>query len=207
MQAASRLPSDYPADEPLVRAFIGILVPPAAELLESLRSDAALATLPVRWLAPEGLHVTLAFLGEVPRRSLAASWPALAAEADHHRSATLRLAEPEPFPDAQRPRLVVAPLRGDMATLEQLHAGLTDVLGASGFAVDERPFRAHVSLGRLRGPLLRGQAAELSAALRSQSWDLGGPFVARQVVLMRSDLFPDGARYTVLAEAAMAEKR
>ena len=78
-----------------------------------------------------------------------------------------------------------------------------DVLRREGYELDSRPYQPHVSLGRLRLPLLRGQPAALVAALQARTWPGSDAFVARAVYLMRSDLFPDGARYTVLGEATL----
>lgn len=193
-------------DAPL-RAFVGIVVPQAAAMLEVLRADADLQALPTRWLMPEALHITLAFLGESPGRQLAECWPRLAAELAEHRPLRLLLQEPEPFPDAQRPRLVAAPIQGDRPALAALHASLNTALAECGYALDDRPFRPHVSLGRLRPPLLRGQAAAIGAALRAHHWDGTGTFIADRVTLLRSDLFPDGARYTALAESTLDGRR
>ena len=188
---------------PTLRAFLAILTPPASAIVEALRSDAELATLPVRWLLPDGLHLTLAFLGEVPRHSLQEAWPRLAAVAAQHRPIPLRLGDPIPFPDVQRPRLVAAEVQGDLAALAELQRQVALVLEEFDFALDDRPFRPHVSLGRLRPPLLRGQPAALAAALRARAWAPERAFQASAVSLMRSDLFPDGSRYSVLAEAPL----
>ncbi len=186
-----------------VRAFLAVLVPSAAEMLDALRADQDLQSLPVRWLLPEGLHLTLAFLGESPTRQLASAWPVIAEAVGGHRPATLTLQQPEPFPEAQRPRLIVAPIHDGRGLLQPLQSALTDTLAENGYPSEDRPFRPHVSLGRLRPPLLRGQAAAVAGALRKLSWAGAGPFTVQSVCLMRSDLFPDGARYTVLAEAAL----
>lgn len=190
-----------------VRAFLAILVPSAAELLETLRTDADLQSLPVRWLLPEGLHVTLAFLGESPSRQLATAWPGIAEAIAGGRPAPLALQRPEPFPDAQRPRLIVAPILDGRGLLQELQAALVDTLADNGYALEDRTFRPHVSLGRLRPPLLRGQPAAIAGALRNVEWPGATSFTAQSVCLMRSDLFPDGARYTVLAEAKLGRVR
>jgi 2'-5' RNA ligase len=207
MPASTERWSADPLASPPVRAFIGILTPTAAPLLEALRADPDLTALPVRWLTTDGLHLTLAFLGEVPRQALLDSWPAIAAEAARHPPVSVQVGEPEPFSDPQRPRLVAAPLQGDLPLLQRLQAGLAAAVETAGYTLEERPFRAHVTLGRLRAPLLRGQAAALGVALRARQWGSGRWFTVREVALMRSELFPDGARYSVLAVAPLGEKR
>ena len=176
-------------------------------MLEALRSDADLLTLPVRWQMPEGLHITLAFLGESPGRQLAALWPDVARVAQRHRPLTLTLEQPELFPDARRPTVVAAPVNDKRGLLQSIQTEAVQALRDVGFDLDERTFRPHVSLGRLRPPLLRGQAAAIGAALRKKQWSDAGTFAAQSVCLMRSDLFPDGARYSVLAETPLGDLR
>ena len=192
-----------PAASRTIRAFIALPVARATATLDALRSDRDLLSLPVRWLAPEGLHVTLAFLGDCATDELAAAWPAWVQEITAHRPFALSLGEPTLFPDGRQPRLIVAPVHDGRGSLAALQAGLAERLAEAGYELEERSFRPHVSLGRLRPPLLRGQAAAISSALRARLWPGVGGFDATTVELMRSDLFPDGARYTVLSEASL----
>lgn len=188
-----------------VRAFLAVLVPSAGDMLEALRGDADLQTLPVRWQSTEGLHLTLAFLGETPSRQLAAAWPGVGRVARAQRPIALSLLQPEPFPPGRLPSVVAAGVHDSRGGLQALQAEIVTALGDAGYASEERTFRPHVTLGRLRPPLLRGQAAAIASALRARQWSGAGGFLAKTICLMRSDLFPDGARYTVLAESPLGE--
>jgi RNA 2',3'-cyclic 3'-phosphodiesterase len=191
----------------VVRAFLAVLVPSAVGMLEALRGDADLQSLPVRWQAPEGLHLTLAFLGETPHRQLAAAWPAVASVAREHRPIPLTLLQPELFPPGRHPIVIAAAVQDARGALQAVHTQVTEALREAGYSLDERQYHPHVSLGRLRPPLLRGQAAAIAAALHARQWPGAGGFPAPAICLLRSDLFPDGARYTVLAEAALGAPR
>jgi 2'-5' RNA ligase len=205
MAALTDEPTSTPGNNAPIRAFLAIRVPYAAAMLEGLRSDPDLLTLPVRWQMPEGLHITLAFLGEAPSRQLAALWPEVARRAQQHVRLKLGLLQPELFPDARRPSVVAAPVNDGRGLLQAVQAEAVQALRDGGFDLEERTFRPHVSLGRLRPPLLRGQAAAIAAALRQRQWPDAGTFSVESVCLMRSDLFPDGARYSLLAEAPLSE--
>ncbi len=207
MAAAVERPGLELSGTGVVRAFLAVLVPSAVATLEALRSDADLQALPVRWQAPEGLHLTLAFLGETPHRQLAAAWPAVASVAREHRPIPLTLLQPELFPPGRHPIVIAAAVQDARGALQAVHTQVTEALREAGYALDERQYHPHVSLGRLRPPLLRGQAAAIAAALHARQWPGAGGFPAPAICLLRSDLFPDGARYTVLAEAALGAPR
>lgn len=207
MAAAVERPGLELSGTGVVRAFLAVLVPSAVATLEALRGDADLQALPVRWQAPEGLHLTLAFLGETPHRQLAAAWPAVASVAREHRPIPLTLLQPELFPPGRHPIVIAAAVQDARGALQAVHTQVTEALREAGYALDERQYHPHVSLGRLRPPLLRGQAAAIAAALHARQWPGAGGFPAPAICLLRSDLFPDGARYTVLAEAALGAPR
>jgi len=206
MAAASDRPT-LAAGGAEVRAFLAVLVPSAATLLEALRGDADLQMLPVRWQMTEGLHLTMAFLGESSSRRLAAAWPSIARAMQRHRPAALALLQPELFPNVRLPTVVAAPVQDARGVLQAVQADALRALEDAGYNLDDRAFRPHVSLGRLRPPLLRGQAAAIGSALRVRQWCGTGAFTAQSVCLMRSDLFPDGARYSLIAEATLGEQR
>jgi RNA 2',3'-cyclic 3'-phosphodiesterase len=207
MAAAVERPGLELSGTGVVRAFLAVLVPSAVATLEALRGDADLQALPVRWQAPEGLHLTLAFLGETPHRQLAAAWPAVASVAREHRPIPLTLLQPELFPPGRHPIVIAAAVQDARGALQAVHTQVTEALREAGYSLDERQYHPHVSLGRLRPPLLRGQAAAIAAALHARQWPGAGGFQAPAICLLRSDLFPDGARYTVLAEAALGAPR
>jgi 2'-5' RNA ligase len=79
--------------------------------------------------------------------------------------------------------------------LEQLAAAVEHGVVATGFEPEERRFRAHLTLGRLRGrrqPAMRGLAAPAGTACE-----------VAEVVLYRSELKPSGAEYTPLERVAL----
>lgn len=142
----------------------------------------------VRWARPETYHVTLRFLGEIDPARV----PELAREVGRRvRSSApfaLRLGSLEAFPSARRPRVValrVEPEAPLAALAAQVEAGVV----AAGFDAEERRFRAHLTLGRLRDRT----HPDLSAVRVEQV-----PFRAAEVVLFESALHPGGAVHTPL---------
>jgi 2'-5' RNA ligase len=150
----------------------------------------------VGWVAPENLHLTLKFLGgiEPPRvERVAAALQATAAAAAPFE---LALRGVGAFPSPARPRVIWAGVHAGADTVAALAARVDDALGPLDFPRDERPFSAHVTLGRRREPRRDPALAEALAAGAERDF---GRFRVEQVTLMRSDLSPNGARYTALA--------
>jgi 2'-5' RNA ligase len=149
----------------------------------------------VRWVAPEGIHLTLQFLGAVPEERLPAIEDAVAAAASASRPLALEVKGAGGFPSARRPRVVWAGVEGDRTALAALAADLGRRLAPLGFTPDERPFSPHLTLGRAREG--RGAPGLGGALVRASASD-PVPWRAGALVLVRSHLSPAGARHEAL---------
>lgn len=131
-----------------MRLFIA-LTPPAEvqravwEAFRPLRAH----ELPVKWVAPEGVHLTLKFLGEVDdeRRDDLVATLGAAAAGTHPLALTVRGAGA--FPDLERPRVFWAGVEPD-AALELLADHVERGFAPLGFPTEARAFRPHLTLGR-----------------------------------------------------------
>jgi 2'-5' RNA ligase len=132
-----------------VRLFFALHLPP--DLRETLARWQRAQADGEGWSRPEGLHLTLAFLGERPAEAPANLAPLAATVAAHHCAFTLRTAGLGGFPGSDRARLLwlgMAPC----PALEALAADLRGALAAADEPCDAKPFRAHVTLARFRHP-------------------------------------------------------
>jgi 2'-5' RNA ligase len=155
----------------------------------------------LRPLAPESLHITLAFLGwtaakEVPRLSeiVAASGGA---------AARIALRDPVPLPGRGRPRLFALP--ADSAGAVELQAALQErLLAARLYEPEKRPFWPHVTVARVRREL-RGSSrpARVESPPGALPRALLRPFDGVRLTLYRSEIQPQGARYTPLAQVEL----
>ncbi|HEX9082685.1 MAG TPA: RNA 2',3'-cyclic phosphodiesterase [Holophagaceae bacterium] len=98
---------------------------------------------------PDGLHVTLAFLGPRPASGLPALEALGARVAARHRAFPLATGGLGGFPEGARARVLWLGLAPSPA-LEALAADLREALAAAGEPFDPKPFRAHLTLARLR---------------------------------------------------------
>jgi 2'-5' RNA ligase len=160
-----------------VRLFVAI--DPPAEALAAL--DAALgrtrAVAPhgLRWTRPEQWHLTLAFFGEVPDAEVPALTAALA-EVVGAEPMALRLAGGGCFGD----RVLWVGLAGDVHALRTLAAAVALTARDVGVAVDDKPYRPHLTLaraGRERADL-RPAAAELAQVV-GPAWDVASVQLVR----------------------------
>ncbi|MFY9941262.1 MAG: RNA 2',3'-cyclic phosphodiesterase, partial [Desulfobacterales bacterium] len=93
------------------------------------------------------------------------------------------------------PRVVWAGLGGELPALFALQQSVAQVLAAAGFAPEARPFKAHLTIGRVKG---RIRPAELLAALQALGQWTSPTFRVESLIVFQSDLRPGGAVYTPL---------
>lgn len=152
----------------------------------------------VRWVNSDGVHVTLKFLGEVPTRQLPAIKLAIQEAVVGHHPFELELSNIGTFGGREGLRIMWVGVAGDVLRLEALVRAVNAALAVVGFEPERRPFRPHLTLGRVRDEVSTRQRAEIEVAVGKMdvppsSWR------TTQVSLMRSRLMPGGARYEVLA--------
>ena len=150
----------------------------------------------IRLVRPEGIHLTLRFLGPTSPAQVEALRPHLAAAAAACPPAEARVHGLGTFPDRGSPRVLWLGIEVPPSVLE-LQRACERAARAAGFEPEERPFRAHLTLGRWRD---RARRPDLPAA------DLGAVRL-ETLVLFRSDLRPDGAVYTPMERSALERRR
>ena len=165
-----------------MRLFAAVPLPPPARaavagLLGRLRERA----LPVRWVADEGLHLTLKFFGEVSADRLEVIEEAVRLAGDGVEPLALRLADLGAFPAAARPRVLWVGIQAPPA-LELLQDRLERRSEAIGFPPEGAPFRPHVTLGRVR----EGQRCPLAQVESAGDEYDRVPFLATDLVLYES---------------------
>ena len=159
---------------------------------------------PVRWIPPEQLHLTLRFLGEVAERQAAAVQHVLSLPWDTA-AFTSSLADVDLFPLSGAPRVVWLGVDKGREQLVELKSELDRRLAPVGFAPETRPFRAHLTLGRVRR-----QAAISGPALRAMLSGCGhetARWVVGRVTLYESRMSFRGATYHVVQSAMLAPSR
>ena len=152
-------------------------------------------------MKPENIHLTLKFLGEVPPAREGAIREAMAEAVAGTLPFPLRVGACGVFPGEQSPRVLWVGLRAGGPEAAALAARLERACAARGFPREDRPFKAHLTLGRVRAP--RGLEATMRRLRAHVEEDLGETAVER-IVLFESTLHPAGAIYTRRHELPLA---
>ncbi|HET7507666.1 MAG TPA: RNA 2',3'-cyclic phosphodiesterase [Solirubrobacterales bacterium] len=193
--------SKTPPKAPRARLFVALDLPEATrEGLVAWGSE-ALADPALRVVAPESLHITLAFLGSRPEAEIEAIAAAVRESAAP--APWVEVRDPEPRPARGRARLYAVPVVSPGA--EALQAGLEEKLVEGGFyRPEKRPFWPHVTVARVR-PEARGsrRPAVVSEPPGAIPEELEEPRLAVRMALYRSELQPTGARYVPLAQVEL----
>ncbi len=136
-----------------------------------------------RWVNPEGVHLTLAFLGEVDAARLPAIGEALTPVSRRHAPFTLTIEGGGSFGAPSHPSVLWAGVGGDTAALGALQVEVAAVLEPLGFPKDKRQYTPHLTLARAKAP--RGDAAlrECRRALEAEHW---GQARVEQLILFES---------------------
>ena len=177
-----------------IRAFIAFPLPEMikiqiSDIQERLKSD----HLPVRWVRPENIHLTLKFLGEISTSSIDVITGAIRETVLGCRPLMLVTKGIGVFPGIKKPRVLWIGTSGDIKPLLKIQGSLESNLEKQGFAREKRPFKSHLTLGRFKGQI---PIEKLSGILRFYSDFSSEPFEARELILYRSELRPSGAIYT-----------
>ncbi len=184
-----------------MRTFIAIDLPDAVRRFLAARQDRLRAAGgSVRWVRPERMHLTLAFLGEVPEEMAPEVEAAVREACAGFAPVPIEMGGAGQFPPRGRPRVVWTGLEDPAGRLLALQAALARATEVFAEKPERRRYEPHLTLGRVRGG--RG-LRDLSGAVARLAGETGPQFTAREVVLFKSDLSPQGPTYTALARVAL----
>jgi 2'-5' RNA ligase len=154
----------------------------------------------VSWVKPENLHYTLRFLGELGEDGARRAAEAATEAAAKSREFTAALGGFGAFPDARRARVIWVGMSEGGEALVALAGELDRALAKRGFGAPDKPFSAHLTLGRVREPRRDWTAA---IAGQQRPVDPATRFSVDRICVVESRLSPGGSIYTVRSGAAL----
>ena len=186
----------------MIRSFIAIELPDEirhalAEVQKHLRPDVG----GVRWVEPGSIHLTLKFLGDIPAEQIQPIVAAAMGAVQDEPPVSLGVSGLGAFPNPRRPRVIWVGIEGDVERLGRLQTRLEEALGPLGFPREERAFRPHLTVGRVKDPR---RPPDLTRALADVTVPRCNSFDVREILLYKSDLRPTGAIYTKLQHLPFA---
>ncbi|MBN1635130.1 MAG: RNA 2',3'-cyclic phosphodiesterase [Deltaproteobacteria bacterium] len=181
----------------MIRAFIAIPLPEEInDSIQGMVSGLREKNHAVRWVRPEGMHLTLKFLGNIDESLVEPLSLGLDDVVAKYACLELKLSGLGVFPHVRRPRIVWIGLTGDIEKLAHLAGSIDDLGFQFGIERERREFSSHITLGRLKVPTM----VDLGIDFTQET------FTATQVLLFQSKLSSQGARYSVLHRSVMMPK-
>lgn len=187
-----------------MRLFLAINLPQEVRGAAYQATSFLRAAVPaIGWVRDPLLHLTLKFLGlrsPEDARNVAGAMHDVAAR---HRVIALRLSGVCAFPNFRRPRVVWMTVSQE-PRLELLHHDVELRCVELGFAVDGRPFRPHMTLGRVRGRIGKDDRRQLARAGKLVEFE--SDVLAESIDLMQSELLPNGPRHTMVESVPLGRE-
>jgi 2'-5' RNA ligase len=181
-----------------IRAFVALKLPEnIISSIKRVQEDVKRYRLPVRWVRPENIHLTIKFFGDISESDIGKIGSVLKDCAESYAPFSLSAKGAGIFPGIARPRIIWAGISGDTTRLLDLRNLLEKRFDETGFKKEERPFKGHLTIGRFRGKTDSGKLLE---ALKKVCDFESEIFVSGKLYLFKSDLKPEGPVYTELLE-------
>lgn len=150
----------------------------------------------VSWTKSGGQHLTLKFFDDISQTDVNNISSVVEKRTGSASPLSLTVERLGVFPDIRKPSVLWSGIAGEVGKLISLQSGLDTDFEALGFRSENRPFRAHLTLARLKAFQAVGG---ISAVLGRHDHFSAGEFVCRELILLQSKLTPQGAAYTKLA--------
>jgi 2'-5' RNA ligase len=172
--------------------FAAEFAPPLRDAVSDAITRARIANPPWRWVARENIHVTLKFLGETPEEIVPELVEVVTGACAGTAPFDIVLGGLGGFPDLHRPRVLFYEMTTGARELVAL-AGAIDAALSEGLGIprEDRPFKAHATVARVKSAI----APELAARLAKAPPVERGAQRIEKVTLMESELRPQGAAY------------
>jgi 2'-5' RNA ligase len=157
----------------------------------------------VRWVRPGAIHLTLKFLGNTSQdqvEAVRATLPLVVADTSPFSFGVGGLGC---FPNTRRPRVVWIGIQEVTGALLGLRQAIEAHVAPLGFPTEKRPFRPHLTLGRVRRYANKSEVAQIGKVVDEILVGSMGEMTVTEVSYIKSDLRPSGAVYSTLTAATL----
>jgi RNA 2',3'-cyclic 3'-phosphodiesterase len=161
----------------------------------------------VRWVAPDNIHLTLKFLGDVDAALMPTLQQTVADACAGTAPFTLSITGAGAFPNTRRPNVVWVGVGGAVERAAELAQKIDEACAALGFAREERPFSPHLTLGRVKRDARPSDRQFIGEMIANAQIGNLGELPVERVSVMKSELHPGGSAYTRLAEIRLTNDK
>ncbi len=187
-----------------IRTFIAFELPKniissISKVQEGIRSYG----LKARWVCPENIHVTLKFLGNIKEADIEKIGGVIFESAKEYAPISLTAKGIGVFPGIKRPRVIWVGIRGETDLLVGLQKRLDEKLETIGFQPENRPFKGHLTLARIKKKI---NSKRLIDAIKEFGEFESETFIADKLLLFKSELKPTGSVYTKLISVGLGQE-
>ena len=188
-----------------VRTFIAIELPgelksALTHLQFQLKSG---GQYPVKWVAPQSIHLTLKFLGDVSVSRLEEITGAIGEAAQGVPPFRLEVNGLGVFPNPRRVQVIWVGMGGDIGQLNRVQQRIETKLAPLGFPPERRAFTPHLTLARVRDRATPDERQRFGQLIADTSLDTAYAFEVEAISLMKSQLTREGAIYSKISSAGL----
>jgi 2'-5' RNA ligase len=151
------------------------------------------------WSRPDNIHLTMKFFGNVDQAKLPSISSALARVAQEFSAIEISVGGTGVFPRPSRPQVLWIGIDDHSGALAKLHGRLEAECAPLGFPKEDRAFRPHLTIARVRQPQNANRLAEAHLRFEFATVELA----LDELMLFRSELSPKGSKYTPLSRHAL----
>lgn len=188
----------------MIRLFIALPLGPQVETcLEKVISLLKQEGGAVKWVDPRNIHLTVRFLGDTEESRVPALRELLDTVAGRYSSIDTTIDRLGAFPNLRRPRVFWAGLRNNLDDLENLAIEVEQGVRRIGFEPEQKRFRAHLTLGRVK----RNKGLDSLLTFIESLDFVETPLILDRLVLFKSTLTPRGPIYDRLHVAMLGKPR
>ena len=193
------------ANNQQIRSFIAIELPEGVKAaLVGLQTKLRLPEHNfVKWVAPEGVHLTLKFLGNVASNKISEIVGAMNKATQGISPFRVEFHGLGAFPNLRQPRVLWVGVGGETDRLIDLQRRVDAALTPLGFTPESRSFSPHLTLARLREGASSRERQDFGELVQKTRFEAKHFVGVEAISLMRSQLMPAGAVYTCLAEVRL----
>ncbi len=195
----------------MIRAFVALEVSPEIkDELAKLQEELKPAGAHVKWVKPQAMHLTLKFLGNISsdchsRESgnpcqLTQIKSAIDTVASRHSKFDISLGQVGGFPKLEFPNILWVGIDNGCRDAEAIADNVEEELSKQDFQKEKRPFRAHLTLGRIKSPKKR---KDLVLKIKALKFTPSATCTIDKITLFQSQLTPQGAVYTPLHHSSL----